>query len=68
MERVLASKLSAHQSCELIVPTLVVSGMEVISAPLVDFLTVILVKPTEDRSKPLNIKWELHIMCRDRLW
>jgi hypothetical protein len=46
MEVVIGADLTAHQAYELLVPTLVDTGYEGICEPLVDFLTVALVKPS----------------------
>jgi hypothetical protein len=59
MERVLDSRLIARQAYELIVPALVYAGMERMRAPLVDFLTLDLVLPTEEDTEPLLVQTQV---------
>jgi hypothetical protein len=56
MEMVLVADLTARQAYELIIPALVDTGYEAICEPLVDFLTVALVKPYEDNIPPLTLQ------------
>jgi hypothetical protein len=56
MELVLDSQLTARQAYELIVPALVAKGMEVMFTPLVDFLTLALVQPTEAITSPYPLQ------------
>jgi hypothetical protein len=56
MEVVLGAHLTARQAYELLVPTLVDTGYEGICEPLVDFLTVALVKPSATVAAPLNLQ------------
>jgi hypothetical protein len=55
MEVVLGADLTARQAYELLVPTLVDTGYEGICEPLVDFLTVALVKPSATVAAPLTL-------------
>jgi hypothetical protein len=56
MEVVLGADLTARQAYELLVPTLVDTGYEGICEPLVDFLTVTLVKPSATVDTPLTLQ------------
>jgi hypothetical protein len=56
MEMVLGADLTAQQAYELIIPVLVDTGYEAICEPLVDFLTVALVKPSADNASPLTLQ------------
>jgi hypothetical protein len=49
------SNLTARQAYELLVPELIDGGLMTICAPLVEFLTVALVRPSEHRSTPLTV-------------
>jgi hypothetical protein len=55
MEMVLGADLTAMQAYTLIIPVLLDTGYESISAPLVDFLTVALVKPSVTNLVPLTL-------------
>jgi hypothetical protein len=55
MELVLVKDLTARQAYELIIPRLIDSGYESLCEPLVDFLTVALVKPSDGLSIPLTM-------------
>jgi hypothetical protein len=52
----LGADLTARQAYELLVPTLVDTGYEGICEPLVDFLTVALVKPSATVDAPLTLQ------------
>jgi hypothetical protein len=52
LEPLLGEDLTARQVFELIVPALVDAGLEDTCSRIIDFLTVALVQPTEERSKP----------------
>jgi hypothetical protein len=54
MELALGKDLTARQAYELIIPRLIDSGHESLCEPLVDFLTVALVKPSDGVSIPLT--------------
>jgi hypothetical protein len=56
MEMVLGADLTARQAYELIVPVLVDTGYKAICEPLVDFLTVALVKPSADNTTPITLQ------------
>jgi hypothetical protein len=56
MEVVLGTDLTARQAYELLVLTLVDTGYEGICDPLVDFLTVALVKPSTTVAAPLTLQ------------
>jgi hypothetical protein len=56
MEMVLGADLTAQQAYTLIIPVLVDTGYEAICEPLVDFLTVALVKPSADNASPLTLQ------------
>jgi hypothetical protein len=56
MEVVLGADLTARHAYELLVPTLVDTGYEGICEPLVDFLTVALVKPSATVDAPSNLQ------------
>jgi hypothetical protein len=56
MEMVLGDDLTARQAYKLIIPVLVDTGYEAICEPLVDFLTVALVKPSADNASPLTLQ------------
>jgi hypothetical protein len=56
MEAILGTDLTARQAYELLVPTLVDTGHEGICNPLVDFLTVALVKPSATVAAPLTLQ------------
>jgi hypothetical protein len=53
------SNLTARQAYELLVPELIDGGLVSICAPLVEFLTVALVRPSEHRSTPLTVHQHL---------
>jgi hypothetical protein len=55
MELVLGKDLTDRQAYELIIPMLIDSGYESLCEPLVDFLTVALVKPSDGVSIPLTM-------------
>jgi hypothetical protein len=55
MELVMGKELTARQAYELIIPRLIDSGYESLCEPLVDFLTVALVKPSDGVSIPLTM-------------
>jgi hypothetical protein len=56
MELVLDARPTARQAYEFIVPALVDRGMEVMCTPLVDFLTLALVQPTEAIVSPYPLQ------------
>jgi hypothetical protein len=56
MEMVLGADLTARQAYKLIIPVLVDTGYKEICEPLVDFLTVALVKPSKDNASPLTLQ------------
>jgi hypothetical protein len=56
MEMVLGADLTTRQAYELIIPVLVYTGYKAICEPLVDFLTVALVKPSADNAAPLTLQ------------
>jgi hypothetical protein len=56
MEVVLGADLTARQAYDLLVPTLVDTGYEGICEPLVDLLTVALVKPSATVDAPLTLQ------------
>jgi hypothetical protein len=56
MEMVLGADLTSRQAYELIIPVLVDTGYEAICEPLVDFLTVALVKLSADNASPLTLQ------------
>jgi hypothetical protein len=53
------SKRTARQAYDLVVPELIDGGLMTIFAPLVEFLTVALVRPSEHRSTPLTVQQHL---------
>jgi hypothetical protein len=53
------SNLTARQAYELLVPELIYGGLMTIYAPLVEFLTVALVRPSEHHSTPLTVHQHL---------
>jgi hypothetical protein len=55
MELVLGKYLTARKAYELIIPRLIDSGYESLCDPLVDFLTLALVKPRDGVSIPLTM-------------
>jgi hypothetical protein len=55
MEMVLGADLTARQAYELIIPAMVDTGYEAICKPLVDFLTVALVKPSAENATSLTL-------------
>jgi hypothetical protein len=55
MELVLGKDLTARQAYELIIPRLIDSGYESLCEPLMDFLTVALVNPSDGVSIPLTM-------------
>jgi hypothetical protein len=55
MELVLGKDLTAMQAYELIIPRLIDSGYESLCEPLMDFLTVALVNPSDGVSIPLTM-------------
>jgi hypothetical protein len=55
MEVVLGAELTARRAYELIIPVLFDTGYEGVCEPLVDFLTVALVKPSAVRAEPLTL-------------
>jgi hypothetical protein len=55
----LGSNLTARQAYELIIPELINAGMLTVCGPLVEFLTVDLVRPTSERSTPLTVQCHL---------
>jgi hypothetical protein len=56
MDMVLGADLTARQAYELIIPALVDTDYEAICEPLVDFLTVALVKPPAENTTPLTLQ------------
>jgi hypothetical protein len=52
----LGSILTARQAYELIIPELINAGMMSVCGPVVEFLTVALVRPTAERSTPLTVQ------------
>jgi hypothetical protein len=56
---VLKTELTTSHDYELIVPSLVSTGMDDICKPLAEFLTVALVKPDENNSTPLTIQQQV---------
>jgi hypothetical protein len=56
MEMVLGADLTTRQAYELVIPVLVDTGYEAICEPLVDFLTMALVKPSADNAAPLALQ------------
>jgi hypothetical protein len=56
MDLVLDLRLTDRQAYELIVPALVDRGMEVMCTPMVDFLTLDLVQPTEAITSPYPLQ------------
>jgi hypothetical protein len=56
MEMVLGADLTARQAYEFITPAMVDTGYEAIWEPLVDFLTVALVKPSAENTTPLTLQ------------
>jgi hypothetical protein len=56
MEGVLYSRLTVYPAYKLIVPALVEAGVEIVCAPLVDFLTLTLVQPAEEDTSPLTVE------------
>jgi hypothetical protein len=55
MKLVLGKELTARQAYELIIPRLIDYGYESLCEPLVDFLTVALVEPSDGVSFPLTM-------------
>jgi hypothetical protein len=53
------SNLMARKAYELLVPELIDGGLMNICAPLVEFLTVALVRPSEHHSTPLTVHQHL---------
>jgi hypothetical protein len=52
----LGADLTVRQSFELVVPRLIYAGLEVACTGLINFLTVVLVNPTEDHDAPLTVQ------------
>jgi hypothetical protein len=55
LKPLLGADLTSRQVFELIVPALVNAGLEDTCSRLIDFLTVALVQPTEERSEPYTL-------------
>jgi hypothetical protein len=56
MEMVLGADLTSRQAYRLIIPALVDTGYEAIWEPLLDFLTVALVKTSAENTTPLTLQ------------
>jgi hypothetical protein len=59
MELVLDARLTARQAYELSVPVLVDRGVEVMCTPLVEFLTLALVQPTDAITSPYPLQQQV---------
>jgi hypothetical protein len=63
----LGSNLTARQAYELLIPELMNAGMMTVCEPLVYFLTVILLRPSAERTTPLTVQehlWEVGLRAR----
>jgi hypothetical protein len=59
MELVMDARLAARQAYELIVPALVDRGMEVMCTPLVEFLILAVVQPTDAITSPYPLQQQV---------